>query len=226
MEGVGARLGRSSSRYGTTTVFSGPVRKWKKKWVHVTPSSSNNNSNASSNSNHIHHSLSNGTTNGNSGSHLLLYKWTLISQSNNTNNNDNNSDNNEDTSSNEDNDSIQNDSISAAVERPRRKFKYIPIAVIEEEQKKEAEENPDDEAKNADAKTTEPIPKDHGPDEKPDINDVPMEEYQDPEQNQTISAWQDLNVSTLDLSLGLTSHEGDPDSDSRTEQNKDSQSKD
>uniref|UniRef100_A0A1D1ZAJ3 Protein CONTINUOUS VASCULAR RING 1 n=1 Tax=Anthurium amnicola TaxID=1678845 RepID=A0A1D1ZAJ3_9ARAE len=35
MEGVGARLGRSSTRYGPVTVFSGPVRRWKKRWVHV-----------------------------------------------------------------------------------------------------------------------------------------------------------------------------------------------
>ncbi|KAF2285711.1 hypothetical protein GH714_007322 [Hevea brasiliensis] len=42
MEGVGSRLGRASSRYGpsaTAAVFNGPVRKWRKKWVHVSPSS-------------------------------------------------------------------------------------------------------------------------------------------------------------------------------------------
>uniref|UniRef100_A0A2P2LEC7 Uncharacterized protein MANES_05G109900 n=1 Tax=Rhizophora mucronata TaxID=61149 RepID=A0A2P2LEC7_RHIMU len=47
MEGVGSRLGRASSRYGppaAAAVFSGPVRKWKKKWVHV-----------SSNHHHHHH---------------------------------------------------------------------------------------------------------------------------------------------------------------------------
>lgn len=39
------------------------------------------------------------------------------------------------------------------------------------------------------------------------------------DQNQL--ARQDLNESTLDLSLGLKAHDGDPDSDSKTNQNKD-----
>ncbi|KAK9282764.1 hypothetical protein L1049_010985 [Liquidambar formosana] len=34
---------------------------------------------------------------------------------------------------------------------------------------------------------------------------------------------QDLNESTLDLSLGLKAHDGDPDSDSKTDQTKDGQ---
>lgn len=41
MEGIGSRLGRASSRYGpAATVFNGPVRKWKKKWVLASSSSS------------------------------------------------------------------------------------------------------------------------------------------------------------------------------------------
>ncbi|XP_009589168.1 uncharacterized protein LOC107827763 isoform X1 [Nicotiana tabacum] len=39
MEGVGSRLGRASSRYGSAPVFSGPVRKWKKQWVTSQPNS-------------------------------------------------------------------------------------------------------------------------------------------------------------------------------------------
>ncbi|RLM60653.1 uncharacterized protein C2845_PM14G09400 [Panicum miliaceum] len=35
MEGVGARLGRTSARYGPATTFTGPVRKWRKEWVPV-----------------------------------------------------------------------------------------------------------------------------------------------------------------------------------------------
>lgn len=38
---VGSRLGRASSRYGpsaTAAMFNGLVRKWKKKWIHVSPS--------------------------------------------------------------------------------------------------------------------------------------------------------------------------------------------
>ncbi|KAL2322719.1 hypothetical protein Fmac_027098 [Flemingia macrophylla] len=61
MEAVGSRLSRASSRYGAPAVFSGPVRKWKKKWVHVTPSSLPN------------HSHSNNPT---SSSRLLLRRWT------------------------------------------------------------------------------------------------------------------------------------------------------
>ncbi|GMH26867.1 hypothetical protein Nepgr_028710 [Nepenthes gracilis] len=204
MEGVGARLGRSSSRYGTTTVFSGPVRKWKKKWVHVTPSSNNASSNR-----HIHHSLANGTNNSVNGSHLLLYKWTPISQSNNNNGSDNNVNNNEDKNCGKDN------VTSPAEEPPKRKFKYIPIALLEE-QEKETEESSDDEAKQIDGDTSNPTSKNSAHGEKPDINDLPMEESQDPEQEQTVSARQDLNISTLHLSLGLTLEDEDRDPESKT----------
>ncbi|KAE8704334.1 Co-chaperone GrpE family protein, putative isoform 1 [Hibiscus syriacus] len=67
MEGVGsARLGRASARYGgSTAVFSGPVRKWRKKWVHVSPSST------------AKHSQPNG--NGSAASSILLCRWTPLS---------------------------------------------------------------------------------------------------------------------------------------------------
>ncbi|XVF27983.1 hypothetical protein REPUB_Repub14bG0156400 [Reevesia pubescens] len=196
MEGVGARLGRSSTRYGPATVFTGPVRKWKKKWVHVSPS----NSGSSNNNNQSQNHLTNGTSNGNNGSHLVLFKWTPISQSQNNNNNGNN------------NSSPSKDDAVAAPEEPaRRKFRYIPIAVLEE-QKKEAEENEaaenvDDEAKpsETDHSAAEPTSRNDGLDEKPDINDVPMEESE--EDNKIVR--QDLNESTLDLSLGLTAHDGE-----------------
>lgn len=64
MEGVGARLGRSSTRYGPATVFSGPVRKWKKRWVPLSHPSSSASSAASANG---------------ARSHLLLYKWAPVS---------------------------------------------------------------------------------------------------------------------------------------------------
>ncbi|GAA0155767.1 hypothetical protein LIER_13422 [Lithospermum erythrorhizon] len=44
MEGAGSRLGRASSRYGPITsssIFTGPVRKWKRKWVLSETTSSN-----------------------------------------------------------------------------------------------------------------------------------------------------------------------------------------
>ncbi|KAI3708605.1 hypothetical protein L2E82_37891 [Cichorium intybus] len=58
MEGIGSRTGRPSSRYGSAPVFTGPVRRWQKQWVHVSSSSSsisynhsNNNSNSNNNNN-------------------------------------------------------------------------------------------------------------------------------------------------------------------------------
>ena len=131
MEGVGARLGRTSTRYGPATVFTGPVRKWRKKWVHVAPSTNNNNNNNNhSNNNHSHqihnqnnnNNNSNGTSNGNNGAHLLLFKWTPITQSQNNNNNNNNSNNNVN--------GDKSDVEGAPEEQPRRKFKYIPVIII------------------------------------------------------------------------------------------------
>ncbi|XP_059663929.1 uncharacterized protein LOC132309627 [Cornus florida] len=211
MEGVGSRHSRSSTRYGPATVFTGPVRKWKKKWVHVSPSSNN------ASSHHHHSQTTNGTTtsNGNNGSHLLLYKWTPITQSQNTNNTNANGDKN-----NTKNDVVDDHSPSSTTEEPpRRKFKYIPIAVLEE-QKNEDAENADDETKPSDTEpnAVEPTSKSDGSDEKPDINDVPLEEHQVPNDNPLVR--QDLNESTLDLSLGLA-HDGDHDADLKTDQTKD-----
>lgn len=68
MEGVGARFGRSSTRYGgPATVFTGPVRKWKKKWSPISSSSSSSNK---------HPQNTNGGGGGGTTSCLLLYKWT------------------------------------------------------------------------------------------------------------------------------------------------------
>ncbi|GMQ05757.1 hypothetical protein CsSME_00050650 [Camellia sinensis var. sinensis] len=46
------------------------------------------------------------------------------------------------------------------------------------------------------------------------INDLPMDESQAP--GDTPLARQDLNESTLDLSLGFKDHDGHPDSDVKT----------
>ncbi|XP_054776467.1 uncharacterized protein LOC129284967 [Prosopis cineraria] len=213
MEGVGARLGRSSTRYGPATVFTGPVRKWKKKWVNVSPSAS-----ASSNSNNNHSHPQNGTSNGNNGSHLVLYKWTPITQSQNQNNNNNNNNGVANTNNNTgDSGSGKDETVvgTASEEPPRRKFKYVPVALLEEQNNEAAEnedaEKVDDEAKliDIDSSATEPTGKGVALNDKPDINDVPAEESQ--EKNQGVR--QDLNESTLDLSLGLTSHDDEHDSD-------------
>ncbi|CAI9264134.1 unnamed protein product [Lactuca saligna] len=187
MEGVGARLGRSSTRYGPTTVFTGPVRKWKKKWVNVTlpnaPAAT-----ASGNSQHHHHQTtisSNGNSSSNSsndnGAHILLYKWTPIKQSQNP------------AADNDSNVDAKDDAAAEDVdeEPPRRKIKYIPIALLEEQKKESPEEHIDESVE------TEPNLKDDDVNEKPDINDMPTEENQETEA--TNIERQDLNESTLDL---------------------------
>ncbi|XP_047946771.1 uncharacterized protein LOC125193086 [Salvia hispanica] len=199
MEGVGARFGRSSTRFsGPATVFTGPVRKWKKKWVHVPPPNSNNH----------HHAASNGNANGsNASSHLQFYKWTPIAptQSKDSNGSDNG---NADSTKDED---------VAAEKPPKRRFKYIPIVVLEE-QKVESSEQMEDENKSSEDNSDAVEATSRG-DEKPDMNDVPMDENQASETNR--EERQDLNISTLDLSLGLKAHDGENDSESRGDQNKD-----
>ncbi|KAF5943577.1 hypothetical protein HYC85_017654 [Camellia sinensis] len=197
MEGVGARFGRSSTRYGpsstVTVAFNGPVRKWKKKWVPESPSPNTNNIPSSSN----HHNDDSTVTNGNNGSHrLLLYKWTPISRTKTTANDD----------------VTAAAALAAAEEPPRRKFKYIPIAVLENE----AAEKVDVEAHAAEA-----ISKNDGLDDKPDINDLPMDESQ--ARGNIPLARQDLNESTLDLSLGFKDHDGHPDFDVKADRSKDGQ---
>ncbi|KAE8725470.1 Co-chaperone GrpE family protein, putative isoform 1 [Hibiscus syriacus] len=108
MEGVGStRLGRASARYGgSTAVFNGPVRKWKKKWVHLSPSST------------AKHSQSGGQ--GSAASSVLLCRWTPLSLANSGSSVDGEDDE----------------------QPPKRKFRYTPVAVLEEERKK-AEQSTD-----------------------------------------------------------------------------------
>ncbi|KAG5376014.1 hypothetical protein IGI04_040610 [Brassica rapa subsp. trilocularis] len=75
MEGVGSRLSRTSSRYSgpaATAVFSGRVRKWKKKWVRVSTSPVGVFRASKSNGRSYNNSSSN------SPHHLLLHKWTPL----------------------------------------------------------------------------------------------------------------------------------------------------
>ncbi|KAI4306150.1 hypothetical protein L6164_029451 [Bauhinia variegata] len=112
MEGVGSRLGRASSRYGTPAVFSGPVRRWKKKWVQVSsPSLSYQNSQSQSLSN---------ANNDNGGSRLFLCRWTPITAPSTTTVG-----------------ATENSSSVEQEEPPRRKFRYTPISVLEEQKKLE-----------------------------------------------------------------------------------------
>ncbi|MQL84261.1 hypothetical protein Taro_016752 [Colocasia esculenta] len=165
MEGVGARLGRSSTRYGPATVFSGPVRKWKKRWVHV--------ANPNSNTAAAVAAAANGNGTGNNNSHLLLYKWTPLSSS---------SQGNAAGAAAATGAGAGKGSASAASEAPveeppRRKFRYVPVSVIEE-QKLEDATKADDEAKAKDGDPSSQPTQSGGSDDKPDVNDVPMEEAQ------------------------------------------------
>ncbi|XP_073055983.1 uncharacterized protein [Primulina eburnea] len=190
MEGVGARLGRSSSRYGPTTVFTGPVRKWKKKWVPIAPSNSNHQNAAATAT-----VAGNRTVNGsNVPPHLLLYQWTPITPSQNKDNGiiANNNGNADSKNSNK-------DDVVAVEEPPKKKFKYIPIIVLEE-QKNESSEQAEDETKPFETDTVEVTSKSDEYNEKPDINDMPLDENQ--ALHNTSLERQDLNESTLDLSLG------------------------
>ncbi|XP_071687915.1 uncharacterized protein [Rutidosis leptorrhynchoides] len=196
MEGVGARLGRSSTRYGPAVVFTGPVRKWKKKWIHVTPPNASA-ATTGAGSNHQSNVISNGNSSSNgsndNGSHILLYKWTPLQSQSQNGGGDSNGDGD----------------VNAADEEeqpPRRKIKYIPIALLEE-QKKESEDDHIDEAIDTDSNS-----KDDGVNGKPDINGVPMEENEVSEERNV--ARQDLNENTLDLNA----RDGDEDPEETKDQ--------
>lgn len=170
MEGVGSRLGRASSRYGTATaVFTGPVRKWKKKWVHVSQSTLTYQNNSNSHSHSQSQSTTTTTTinNNNGGSRLILCRWTPLSPTPAAA-------------------AATADSGSgSADEPPRRKFRYTPIAVLEE-QKRAVVKKAEDEAITSEMR--------------PNSDEVLKEETQD------------SHISHLDLGLCLTGPNSNVDS--------------
>ncbi|GMH24365.1 hypothetical protein Nepgr_026208 [Nepenthes gracilis] len=129
MEGVGShsRLARTTSRYGqassSSTAFNGPVRRWEKRWVHVS---------ASLPSAPRHHSSKSSQSNGhkNNGAGLRLYRWTPLSQQPTSGGGDN--------------------GTAKLEEPPRRKFRYTPIAVFDEH-RKEVVKRTNNEAKSEDS---------------------------------------------------------------------------
>ncbi|KAK7305172.1 hypothetical protein VNO77_43072 [Canavalia gladiata] len=161
MEAVGSRLSRASSRYGAPTVFSGPVRKWKKKWVHVTPSSLHTNS----------HTNSTNTNNTNASSRLLLRRWTPTTA----------------------------DDVSGNVsdEPPRRKFRYTPIAVLEEQKKMVVE------------KVEKYEPATEGDQLTPGQTNATHEMQEKLNMNESVEETKDPNISKLDLGLGLKDNNGE-----------------
>ncbi|KAK4275399.1 hypothetical protein QN277_018489 [Acacia crassicarpa] len=165
MEAVGSRLGRASSRYGTPAVFTGPVRKWKKKWVHVSPSSVSSSNSHNSNS-------TNGTA-----SRLVLCRWTPITSSSGS--------------------PADNSSPDASDEPPRRKFRYTPIAVLEEQKKMavgKSENGPTTETGQSTARPTTMLQEMRG---KLNMNEASEEEAQESNMNQ------------LELDLGFKGEDAD-----------------
>ncbi|RZB99847.1 uncharacterized protein LOC114423462 [Glycine soja] len=173
MEAVGSRLSRATSRYGAPTVFSGPVRKWKKKWVHVTPSSLPNNNSHSHTNNFT-------TTTTNDSSRLLLRRWTPTTA---------------------------DDSAGAVSDDPpRRKFRYTPIAVLEEQKKMnvvKAEHEPTIEADQLAFRQT----------------NVTHEMQGKLNMNEMLEETKDSNIGNLDLGSDFQSNTGEKshDSDSQLE---------
>jgi hypothetical protein len=102
MEGVGARLGRTSARYGPATTFTGPVRKWRKEWVPVAAPATAANGGAAS-------STGNGSGSGSRGNDLLLFKWTAANGANGGG---------------------DGDQAAAAEPAPRRR-RYVPVRTLE-----------------------------------------------------------------------------------------------
>jgi hypothetical protein len=102
MEGVGARLGRTSARYGPATTFTGPVRKWRKEWVPVAAPATAANGGAAS-------STGNDSGSGSRGNDLLLFKWTAANGANGGG---------------------DGDQAAAAEPAPRRR-RYVPVRTLE-----------------------------------------------------------------------------------------------
>ncbi|WOL00468.1 hypothetical protein Cni_G09181 [Canna indica] len=182
MEGVAARLGRSSTRYGPAAVFSGPVRRWNKKWV---PLSNPDNRRRSSNGGLPH------------SSHLLLYRWTPASSPT---------------------DGAVSASKDAATpqpeEPPRRKFRYVPISIIDE-RKEEYSPKSNDIIKPNEADQFPHIGQIDPSATNPDMNNVSAEEAQASYKDQT-SSDEGNGGAELDLSLGLRAPEGDHEDELKT----------
>ncbi|XP_062015321.1 uncharacterized protein LOC133731893 [Rosa rugosa] len=172
MEGAGSRLSRASSRYGpTTTVFSGPVRRWKKKWVHVPPSPSSFSSRSQSNA-----------RNNDNSSRLLLCRWTPISSAPNS----------------------AAAEPGSGEERPRRKFRYTPVVLLEEQRKaveKRIEDMEDAENASEGDQSTVLSDKMYG---KSNADQVKEQEAEELDNNGS----QASSINNLNLDLGLQGHSG------------------
>uniref|UniRef100_A0A0A9DV42 Uncharacterized protein n=1 Tax=Arundo donax TaxID=35708 RepID=A0A0A9DV42_ARUDO len=127
MEGVGARLGRTSARYGPATTFTGPVRKWRKEWVPVAAAAAANaNGGAAS-------STGTGSGSGSRGNNLHLFKWTPVNGANGG----------------------VDGELAAAAETATKRRQYVPVSVVEE-QNQESAKSDDENKANDDDPSSEP----------------------------------------------------------------------
>ncbi|KMZ74241.1 hypothetical protein ZOSMA_132G00140 [Zostera marina] len=185
---TGGRLGRSSTRYGAPPPpFNGPVKKWKKKWVDIPKPNSNNNN-----------SHSNGGNSGNNISHLVLYKWTPISSSSNSNSSGANL--SKPATSGGSLKHKESEKNSMEEEPPRRKFRYVPVTVVDD-QKLDGSAKTDDDSKLIDVDTS-PNVQNNIADGKSVMNDVSMEDAEVSNKDQVATE------TSLDLNLGLKADDG------------------
>ncbi|KAJ9551421.1 hypothetical protein OSB04_015466 [Centaurea solstitialis] len=177
MEGIGSRTGRPSSRYGSAPVFTGPVRRWQKQWIHVSSSSSSSSSVSYSHGNNFNSSGGNNNSSSNNVSAVRIRRWTPVPAA-----------------------ESGGESESAAEERPRRrKLRYAPIVVLEGKRKEVEKADPD--VKEA-SKTNQPIAQgtsENDDDEKMSSDKVLPAKSQASEK----SATEDLNKHPMDLDIGL-----------------------
>ncbi|GAB2277752.1 hypothetical protein Dimus_012455 [Dionaea muscipula] len=122
------RAGRTSSRHGNTSsssasppAFSGPVRRWEKKWVHVSSSPSPLGRHLGTTTKKKTKSSQPGGGDNTTGPGILLCKWTPLLHHTSA-------------------DADESSPCAPIQSPPRRKFRYTPTVVFEEQQKKAASE--------------------------------------------------------------------------------------
>ncbi|KAJ4849375.1 hypothetical protein Tsubulata_043057 [Turnera subulata] len=190
MEGVvGSRMSRASSRYGPSSTaaaaaaFNGPVRKWKRKWVHVSPPpppAKNSQARSNGYNGNLLHLNNNNSSNNNNRHRLLLCRWTPLSPLPSAS-----------AAGGDDGDA------TPAEEPPKRKFRYTPVVVLEEQRK--AEKKAEREAKTSGNSETLALQTSNHDDE---FNNGG---------NSLKSETQDSNTSHLDLGLCLKGHDDSQD---------------
>ncbi|KAL5222824.1 hypothetical protein ABZP36_027537 [Zizania latifolia] len=181
MEGVGARLGRTSARYGPATTFTGPVRKWRKEWVPVAAAAASASAAAASAATGM------GSGGGSRGNNLVLFKWTPLNGSNGGG------------------DGEQAAAAGPAAEEKKatRRRRYVPVSVVEEERQESAKSDDENKANDGDPSSTETEPSNG----KTNINDTPMEESQ--ASDEARDSGKKGGGTDLNLNLGLKDPDND-----------------